>query len=110
MALSGSWSRAAASLVPLAVAVYYAVWGGEYSAFDLRRLAAMQQTEAEMLATTRAEVDSLRLRVARLENDPASIERVARERFGMIRDGEMLYRFVDVEPAADLPARVAGTP
>jgi hypothetical protein len=33
----------------------------------------------------------------KLESDDAAIERIARERFGMIREGEILYRFVPVD-------------
>ena len=101
MAVTRNWATAAPAVALLSVAIYYAVWGGEYSAFDLWRLSDMQQAESEALAVTRAEVDSLRLRVALLEADPASIERVARERFGMIRDGELLYRFVEVKPTPE---------
>ena len=36
-----------------------------------------------------------------LENDPTTIERVAREGYGMIREGETLYRFADTEPVTE---------
>ena len=93
--------RLAPAAVLLSIATYYALWGGEYSAFDLWSLATRQESETELLATTRADVDSLQVVIGQLENDPAAIEEVARERFGMIRDGEILYHFVDVEPAAE---------
>ena len=93
-----------------AVAGYYALWGGEYSAFDLRRLGEERARMQARLAETSAAVDSLEARAALLESDPATIERVARERFGMIREGELLYRFVEVEPAAPARERVARTP
>ena len=80
----------------LGVAAYYAVWGGEYSSFDLRRLRIERETAAEGLTLTEVQVDSLRALAKRLEGDRATIEAVARERFGMIRDGELLYRFVPV--------------
>ena len=80
-----------------AVALYYAVWGGEYSAWDLLRLRRDRRDAEARLAQTRRESDSLRAEAKRLENDPATIERVARERFGMIRAGETLYRFVPVD-------------
>jgi cell division protein FtsB len=83
-----------------AIAGYYAIWGGEYSLFDLYRLQERQESEAQRLATARAEVDSLRIVVQKLESDNATIEAVARERFGMIRKGELLYRFVDVDSPA----------
>lgn len=82
--------------LPLAVAAYYALWGGEYSAFDLIRLRQQQMDQSAQLVAARAELDSLRTVADRLENDAPTIERVARERFGMIREGEMLYRFVEV--------------
>jgi cell division protein FtsB len=84
----------------LAVALYYAALGGEYSALDLLRLRRDRRAAEDTLARTRREVDSLKERAAKLESDPATIERVARERFGMIRDGETLYRFVPVDSAA----------
>jgi len=87
------------SVLVLSVALYYAVLGGEYSALDLRRLADRTEEEAARLAAVRREVDALQKRAAALQDDPATIERVAREQFGMIREGEILYRFVDVAPA-----------
>jgi len=84
----------------LAVALYYAAFGGEYSAVDLLRLKRDRRGAEAQLARTRREVDSLKAQALKLERDPATIERVARERFGMIREGETLYRFVPVDSAA----------
>jgi cell division protein FtsB len=98
---SAGSSRLAARLVSGAiavVAVYYAVWGGEYSAFDLRRLQRDQSDVSARVEATRQQVDSLTRVAKQLESDPATIEGVARERFGMIREGELLYRFVRVAP------------
>jgi cell division protein FtsB len=92
----------------LTAAVYYAVFGGEYSVFELRATRADIEVTGEQLAEVKARIDSLRAWADSLENDPATIERVAREDFGMIRDGEMLYRFVEVDeddPGAEEPAR-----
>jgi len=88
----------------LALAAYYALWGGEYSAFHLLRLKRERVVAQERLAQTRREVDSLRVLAGKLETDDAEVERIARERFGMIRDGELLYRFVPVPDTT--PARV----
>ena len=88
----------------LGVAGYYAIFGGEYSALDLRRLAVQQEVEAQRLADTRQQVDSLQAVIGLLEDDPATIEAVARERFGMVREGEILYRFVEVTPDTEEPA------
>ena len=87
----------------VAAALYYAAFGGEYSAFDLLRLNRDRRDAEARLARTRREVDSLKAQALKLERDPATIERVARERFGMIREGETLYRFVPVDSAAVPP-------
>jgi cell division protein FtsB len=77
----------------LALAVYYAVFGGEYSIFELRQARIDIENAEVELVDLRERVDSLRARADSLENDPATLERIARERFGMVREGETLYRF-----------------
>lgn len=92
----------------LLAAVYYAVFGGEYSVFELRSTRSDVEMTRERLADVEAHIDSLRAWADSLENDAATIERVAREDFGMIRDGEMLYRFVEANPdveRAETPER-----
>jgi len=96
----GRLGRRLLALALLAVAAYYAVLGGEYSLFDLRRLGQQRAEVAAGIRSAQEEVDSLRELARRLESDPATIEAVARERFGMIRRGEVLYRFVPVDSAA----------
>jgi cell division protein FtsB len=110
MALSRRLLRHGGRGACLGIALYYAVWGGEYSAFDLRRLEAMRGKADVALTAQRVVVDSLRMHAARLDSSPEAIERLARERFGMIRDGEVLYRFVRVDTAASREKRVAGSP
>jgi cell division protein FtsB len=83
-------------MVPLvAGAAYYALFGGEYSLLEMRRLEKEKKAEAARLQETRSEVGQLRSRADSLEMDSATLERIARERYGMIKPGERLYRFVD---------------
>ena len=82
-------------------AVYFAVFGGETSLFELRNSRQQVAVEETRLAEVTARIDSLAAWADSLENDPATIERVAREEFGMIRDGETLYRFADAEPGTE---------
>jgi cell division protein FtsB len=85
----------------LGLAVYYALFGGEYSLLELRRARTeIQAKELELVALTRT-LDSLRAWVDSLQNDSATLERLARERFGLIRDGEILYRMA--VPADSVP-------
>ena len=105
MALSPGTGRRLLVGGVLALAAYYALWGGEYSAFHLVRLKQERRTAEARLARTRAEVDSLKALAGKLEKDDAEVERIARERFGMIREGELLYRFVPVDSAPPPPAK-----
>jgi cell division protein FtsB len=89
------------AIVPglLVAAVYFAVFGGEYSVFELRSTRSEVDVERAHLAVIESRIDSLAALADSLANDPATIERVAREEFGMIRDGETLYRFAEVDPS-----------
>jgi cell division protein FtsB len=84
----------------LGLAAYYAVFGGEYSLLELRRARAeIELQERELSALTRT-LDSLRAWVDSLQNDSATLERLAREQFGMIREGEVLYRLAEPPDSA----------
>ena len=84
----------------LGVAGYFALFGGDYSVFDVRRARGeLVEREAE-LERLRAETDSLATRAESLENDPHAIEDVARSEFGMVGDNEVLYNVNDADSAA----------
>ncbi len=83
----------------LLVAVYYAVFGGEYSVFEVRRTRAALEEERARVADLRRQIDSLRAWTDSLENDRETLERLARERYGMILDGETIYRFAEGDSA-----------
>ena len=83
-----------ASLVVLGAA-YFLFFGGEYTFLDLWRLEREQERAAAELQAVRAEVADLTARADSLATDSAALERLARERYGLIRDGERLYRFAE---------------
>ena len=87
--------------VLLGLAVYYALFGGEYSVFDVREARRTTEAEAAELRRLRSEIDSLRAWADSLERDSATLERIARERFGMVRGEELLYRFVEPVDSSD---------
>jgi cell division protein FtsB len=76
------------------VLVLVAVFAGEYSTLDWLTLRRQLAAERDTVAALRANLDSLARLARALETDPATQERVAREQFGLIRDGEILYRIV----------------
>ncbi|MFL5447401.1 MAG: FtsB family cell division protein [Gemmatimonadales bacterium] len=88
-----NWSRWAI-ILGVIFALYFAFQGGEYGTLDLRELRNEAAEESTAVVQLQHVVDSLgRLAVA-IEKDPAMQERVARERFGMLKPGEFLYRLV----------------
>ncbi len=91
-------------LALLVAAVVFAVQGGEYGTLDLFRQRARRVELQASVDSLRREVDSLRAYREAIATDPGVQERIAREDFGMIRPGELLYRFVEPEPADGTPA------
>jgi cell division protein FtsB len=83
-----------AGLAGALVLLALAAWGGEYSTADWLTMRRQLADERDKVAALTAEVDSLAKAAKDLETNPIVQERVAREEFGMIRDGELLYRVV----------------
>jgi cell division protein FtsB len=75
-------------------ALYFAFQGGEYGTLDLRQLRKEVVDESTSVVRLHEVVDSLERLATAIEKDPRMQERVARERFGMLRPGEFLYRLV----------------
>ncbi len=75
----------------------FAVLGGEYSTSDWWILRKDIDAEREAIARLRVEVDSLAVWATAIETDSATQERVAREHYGMLREGEHAYLVVPVE-------------
>ncbi len=74
---------------------FWAVQGGEYGTTDLLRQRGRVQAARARVDSLERVVQGLRERKRLVESDPATQERIAREEFGMVREGELLYRFVD---------------
>ncbi len=91
----------------LAAAAYYFVWGGEYTLLDVHELASERDSLAARVDSLRAVAESLEARAAVLDTSDFAVERVARERYGFLREGEELYRFLEVGPDS---AGEGGTP
>ena len=77
-----------------ALAIYFAVQGGEYSTRDLFAIRSRNIRLAVEVDSLQRQVDSLTRYLRLVRSDSATQERIAREEFGMVRgDKEILYRF-----------------
>jgi cell division protein FtsB len=92
----GRWAVA----LGLLFALYFAFQGGEYGTLDLLQLRREEASERATVERLTQLVDSLEHAAASIERDPRTQERVARERFGMLKKGEFLYRLVPTEKAS----------
>ena len=86
-----------AALAALLFMIYFGVQGGEYGTTDLVALRRQEASERTQVDRLRHVVDSLERDAKAIETDLRVQERVARERFGMIRPGELLYRLVPAD-------------
>jgi cell division protein FtsB len=86
--------RAAVALVA-AVALWFAVEGGEFGTRDLIRNMRDANQLTRATDSLQRVVDSLKRYKFQLERDTALQERIAREQFGMLRGKELMYRFTD---------------
>jgi len=78
----------------IALALFFAVQGGEYSTRDLYVLHSRTRVITRELDSLQRQVDSLGRFLKLVKSDSATQERIAREEFGMVRgDKEILYRF-----------------
>jgi cell division protein FtsB len=86
-----------AAIAALLFMIYFGVQGGEYGTTDLWALRRQEASERGQVDRLRHVVDSLERDAKAIEGDRRVQERVARERFGMIRPGELLYRLVPAD-------------
>jgi cell division protein FtsB len=86
-----------AAFAALLFMIYFGVQGGEYGTTDLLSLRRQEASERTQVDRLRHVVDSLERDAKAIESDRRVQERVARERFGMIRPGELLYRLVPAD-------------
>ena len=71
---------------------------GDRGLLAMRRARKQYDEVAAAIARQRAENDRLREEIRRLEDDPATIEELARRELGLIRPGEKVFIVKDLEP------------
>ena len=93
----------------IGLSVYFALFGGEYSVFEVGRVRAEKVELEQRLVELEQANDCLRAWADALETDSATIERLARERYGMIRPGEVLYRITGPSDSPPTGSPVEGS-
>ena len=86
----------------IGLAAYFAILGGAYSSPDVKRIRREQDEKAKSLMEITRFNDSLRAWADSVESDSVTIERLSRELYGMIRDGEILYRIAHPEDSVSI--------
>jgi cell division protein FtsB len=88
--------------VVIAAALFFAVQGGEYSSWDLVVLHSRTNKLTARVDSLQRQVDSLGRYLKLVKSDSATMERIAREEFGMVRgNNEILYRFGDAPETSE---------
>ena len=81
---------------------------GDWGLVRYRRLSEDHRVIEERTQALQRDNEVLRDRIYRLRKDDRYLEKVAREEFGLAREGEIIYRFPPADagkPAAGKPAR-----
>lgn len=86
------------ALVAAMGGVAFGAMAGEYSTPDWWTLRGNLEAETRAVDRLKAETDSLSRAAKALETDSATQEKAAREAFGMLRPGELLYRIEPQKP------------
>ena len=93
-----------------AVAVlFFTIEGGEYGTRDLWSQKGRRATLDAEVAQLKLDVDSLRLELKAFKTDDAKLERLAREKYGMVKGGKELLYWIGngTVPARDSAAAMA---
>lgn len=88
--------------------IVYIFMFGDYGAYRIwkqkREIAQLERT----IHSLHLEQEKLKREVKLLQNDPEYIEKIAREEYGMIKEGEILYKIV-TSPQRDGSAEEEGS-
>ncbi len=93
------WGRRLVTGAGVAAVLYFAIEGGEWGTVALLRQRAHARALADTVRRLEHTVDSLEAYKKAVLTDPATQERIAREQFGYVRQGEVLYKVVPDAPA-----------
>jgi cell division protein FtsB len=79
----------------IAVALLYSLFSGKANIVRMYRSFLDIKAKQALVTARRHEIDSLTTQNMKLKNDTAYIEKIAREKLGMARKDEKVYKFIE---------------
>jgi len=81
--------------LPVVASLYllFSFFAGERGIIELIKIHERATRMQHEITSIQAENNQLSMEIEKLKNDPFYIERLAREKLGMVREGEWIYRF-----------------
>jgi cell division protein FtsL len=79
----------------LAAALLYSLFSGKSNVVRMYRSHTDIKKKEAAVASRHHEIDSLTAQNAKLKSDTAYIEKIAREKLGMARKDEKVYKFIE---------------
>jgi cell division protein FtsB len=89
----------AACAVGLVLFMFAAVYGG-HGLMHVQRMRSEQDNLQRMVFDLQQNNEQLRQRIRRLQSDDRYIEQLARQRLGLVKKGEIVYRNKHPQPSA----------
>jgi len=83
--------------IAISAIVLYFLFGGKSSLLSIMHMKSELSSIESSITRSHAEIDSLTKEIERLKSDTAYIEQLAREKLGMARKDEKIFKFVDKE-------------
>ena len=95
-----NWRRVAVrggiTVVVVGILVYLFVFS-KYGYLRMRELQEENNDLEGRVADVERKNEELETEIGRLEDDMEAVERLAREELGLVKEGETIYRFIEVE-------------
>ena len=95
-----NWRRAlirgGITVVIISILIYLFI----FSKYGYLRMRELQRENADLedrVTEVERKNEELETEIGRLEDDMEAVERLAREELGLVKEGETIYRFIEVE-------------
>ena len=81
--------------IGIAIILLFFLLTGNDGLINMYRFHLATRNMSKEITKRNATIDSLKITIKKLEKDTAYIEKIAREKFGMAKKGEKVYKFIE---------------